>query len=120
MRRSIATLAAACAALTLAATPVQATTLNGKGYETGELMCSGNTYTVLATGFGAAFRVTDTTGVLVFHSGSLTNVATGETLTFVANGEALGRDDVTCTGLLTSPSIGAQFYVVFRMAISRS
>ncbi len=117
MKRTIVTLATGFAvALILAPAPALAA-VHGKGYETGDLLCGSTTYTVRATGFGAAFRVVDSTGVLVFHSGTLTNVATGESVTYGPYGSPQGRDEVQCTGILVNPIYDLAFEVVFSMSI---
>ncbi|MDP9329096.1 MAG: hypothetical protein M3P11_00365 [Actinomycetota bacterium] len=117
MKRTIVALAMGSAlALTLAPSPALAA-VHGRGYETGDLTCAATTYTVLATGFGAAFRVVDSTGVLVFHSGTLTNVATGESVTYGPYGSPQGRDEVRCTGILVNPVYDLAFEVEFSMSI---
>jgi len=118
MKRTIVT-AAAGVVLGIAGAAAPASAAEGpKGYETGDLTCGSTTYTVLATGFGAAFRVVDTTGVLVFHSGTLTNVATGESVTFGPTGNPQGRDEVRRTGVLTNPVYGSAFQVEFSMSVA--
>ena len=89
----------------------------GKGYETGPLECGSTTYTVLATGFGSAFRVVDSTGVLVFRSGTLTDRSTGASLTFDQSGAKEGITQVRCTGFLVNPVHGSTYDVVFYMSI---
>ena len=120
MNRMIARIAAGILlALILAPTPALAD-LHGKGYETGELTCdSSSTYTVLATGFGASFRVVDTTQVLVFRSGTLTNVATDESVTFGPYGTPQGFTPMRCTGILVNPVYDYTYKVVFFMTVSR-
>jgi hypothetical protein len=90
---------------------------HGKGYETGDLNCGGTVYTVYASGFGSSFRVTTSTTVLVFRSGSLTNVDTGDVFTVDGSGAKTGQDPVRCTGVLVNPVIGATYDVVFVMSI---
>jgi hypothetical protein len=106
-------------AVALALAPATASAdLHGKGYETGDLSCGSTTYTVVATGFGAAFRVTDRTGVLVFRSGTLTNVATGDTATFLSHGVAEGVTQIRCTGILANPVYDTTYQVEFFMSIA--
>jgi hypothetical protein len=117
-KANIAALAVAVALLlAVAAAPASATALHGKGYETGDLRCGQDTYTVIATGFGAAFRVIEPTGVLVFRSGSLTNVATGATVTFPPHGAAEGVTQIRCTGTLINPVYDTTFEVEFFMSV---
>jgi hypothetical protein len=87
-----------------------------KGYETGPLDCGSTTYNVYATGFGSAFRVVETTGVLVFRSGTLTNRDTGTAVTFGQNGLKEGVVQMRCTGVLVNPLYGSSFDVVFYMS----
>jgi hypothetical protein len=103
-------------AVLVAPTPAFAD-LHGKGYETGDLKCGESTYTVLATGFGASFRVVDTTGVLVFRSGTLTNVATGDSVTFGQKGAPQGYTPIRCTGILINPVYDRSFSVEFFVSI---
>jgi hypothetical protein len=119
-RRSAAVVAAFVLGLvlTLALAPAPASAvLHGKGYETGDLMCSSKTYTVIATGFGAAFRVVEPSGVLVFRSGTLTNVATGATATFSSHGVANGVTQIRCTGTLVNPVYDTTYQVEFFMSV---
>lgn len=120
-RRRAAVVAAFVLALvlTVALDPVPASAdLHGKGYETGDLLCgSQTTYTVIATGFGAAFRVVEPRGVLVFRSGTLTNVATGATATFASHGLAEGVTQVRCTGTLVNPVYDTTYRVEFFMSV---
>jgi hypothetical protein len=87
-----------------------------KGYETGPLDCGSATYTVYATGFGSAFRVVETTGVLVFRSGTLTNRDTGVAVTFGQNGLKDGVVQMRCTGVLVNPLYRTTYDVVFYMS----
>jgi hypothetical protein len=104
--------------ITLALAPAPASAdLHGKGYETGDLLCGSQTYTVVATGFGAAFRVVEPSGVLVFRSGSLTNVATGVTATFSSHGVAEGVTQIRCTGTLVNPVYDTTYRVEFFMSV---
>jgi hypothetical protein len=119
-RRRVAVVAAFVLGLvlTLALAPAPASAaLHGKGYETGDLLCGSKTYTVVATGFGAAFRVVDRSGVLVFRSGSLTNVATGVTATFSSHGAAEGVTQIRCTGTLVNPVYDTTYQVEFFMSV---
>ena len=119
MKRRMGVLTATLAvALALALTPTAASAdLHGKGYETGDLSCGSATYTVVATGFGAAFRVVERGGVLVFRSGTLTNVATGETASFSSHGVAEGVAQIRCTGILVNPVYDRTFQVEFFMSV---
>jgi hypothetical protein len=87
-----------------------------KGYETGPLDCGSTTYNVYATGFGSAFRVVETTGVLVFRSGTLTNSDTGTAVTFSQNGLKEGVVQMRCTGTLLNPLYGTRYDVVLYMS----
>jgi hypothetical protein len=119
-RRRVAMMAAFALGLvlTLALAPAPASAdLHGKGYETGDLLCGSQTHTVVATGFGAAFRVVDRSGVLVFRSGSLTNVATGVTATFSSHGVAEGVTQIRCTGILVNPVYDTTYQVEFFMSV---
>jgi hypothetical protein len=107
---------AVAVALALAPAPASAA-LHAKGYETGDLVCGSTTHTVIATGFGAAFRVVDTTGVLVFRSGTLTNVATGDTASFSSHGAAEGVTQIRCTGILVNPVYDTTYQVEFFMSV---
>jgi hypothetical protein len=118
MRRTIAAVGMVVALLFLVApTPALATAAHGRGYETGDLACGSTTYTVLATGFGASFRVVDATTVLVFRSGTLTDLATGVSVTFGPYGTPEGVTPVRCTGILTNPVFDLTYAVEFFMSI---
>ena len=117
MRRTISAFVLATGMALLLGSPSALAAPHGKGYETGDLTCGDAVYTVYASGFGASFRVTTSTAVLVFRSGTLTNVVTGDSVTFVSKGVKNGIDAVECTGQLVNPLIGATFDVVFTMSI---
>jgi hypothetical protein len=116
MRKTIAAILLAVG-LTLALGTSALADPHGKGYETGDLNCGGTVYTVYASGFGSSFRVTTSTTVLVFRSGTLTNVDTGAVFSVEPSGAKEGIDAIECTGQLVNPVIGATYDVDFTMSI---
>ena len=116
MKALTATLLLAASLLIATSSPAAAD-LHGKGYETGVLQCPSGSYPVIATGFGAAFRLVDDQGVLVFRSGTLTNADTGDSVTFVAHGIHLGLTPERCTGTLVNPVYERTFDVVFYVTV---
>ena len=117
MMKTIAVSFVTAATVLFLSAPAALAAPHGKGYETGDLTCGPAVYTVYASGFGSSFRVTTSSTVLVFRSGTLTNVDTGAVFSLGVKGAKEGIDAVECTGVLVNPVIGATYDVDFTMSI---